>query len=89
MKSNLSVCLLSCIYFECYNIFSLFCFQKCKFSSLYGWQREALQGPEFIMHDGPPFANGKPHIGHAINKVQFNVVITSFLYQCFSTKTIL
>lgn len=65
MKSNLPVC----VYFECDNIFSLSCFQKCKFSSLYGWQREAVQGPEFILHDGPPFANGKPHIGHAINKV--------------------
>jgi isoleucyl-tRNA synthetase len=38
-----------------------------------------VEGPEFILHDGPPFANGKPHIGHAINKVQFNVDITPLI----------
>ena len=25
--------------------------------------------PKFILHDGPPYANGKLHIGHALNKV--------------------
>lgn len=55
------------------NTFALFSFQKCEFSTLYSWQRKHVQGPEFILHDGPPFANGKPHMGHAINKVQLCV----------------
>jgi hypothetical protein len=40
----------------------------------YEQQRSALRksddgGPAFIMHDGPPFANGSAHIGHAVNKI--------------------
>ena len=32
--------------------------------------REAAQGrPPFVLHDGPPYANGAIHIGHAVNKV--------------------
>lgn len=36
---------------------------------LYEWQatRESAL-PAFILHDGPPFANGKPHMGHFLNK---------------------
>ncbi|XP_048001195.1 isoleucine--tRNA ligase, mitochondrial isoform X2 [Leguminivora glycinivorella] len=40
-----------------------------KFSDLYNWQREHLKGPEFVLHDGPPYANGDLHMGHAINKI--------------------
>ncbi|WAR19496.1 SYIM-like protein [Mya arenaria] len=40
----------------------------CRFGSLYEWQRRHNRGPEFILHDGPPYANGKPHVGHALNK---------------------
>lgn len=36
---------------------------------LYNWQRENLTGPDFILHDGPPYANGVLHIGHAVNKI--------------------
>jgi hypothetical protein len=35
----------------------------------YVWQRENRGGEEFILHDGPPYANGDPHIGHAVNKI--------------------
>ena len=45
-------------------------FQECKFEHLYNWQRENNSGKEFILHDGPPYANGHPHVGHAINKVK-------------------
>lgn len=27
---------------------------------------------EFCLHDGPPYANGDPHVGHALNKVIYN-----------------
>tara|TARA_B100000131_G_scaffold82103_1_gene79117 strand:+ start:1002 stop:3743 length:2742 start_codon:yes stop_codon:yes gene_type:complete len=40
--------------------------------------RKQNSGKEkFILHDGPPYANGKIHIGHAVNKVLKDVVIRS------------
>lgn len=44
-------------------------FQTAGFSEVYNWQREHLNGPEFVLHDGPPYANGDLHMGHAVNKV--------------------
>jgi isoleucyl-tRNA synthetase len=42
---------------------------------LYGLQREAAKGREkFILHDGPPYANGNLHIGHALNKILKDVI---------------
>ena len=35
--------------------------------------------PAFILHDGPPYANGNIHIGHAVNKVLKDVVVKSKL----------
>ena len=26
-------------------------------------------GSEYVLHDGPPYANGSPHLGHAVNKI--------------------
>ena len=42
-----------------------------KFTSLYSWQRRRRKGlpSEFVLHDGPPYANGPAHMGHAVNKV--------------------
>lgn len=37
----------------------------------------ALGRPKFILHDGPPYANGSIHIGHAVNKVLKDIVIRS------------
>ncbi|XP_067012188.2 isoleucine--tRNA ligase, mitochondrial [Anabrus simplex] len=56
-----------------------FLFDKCKFSSLYKWQRDHVSGPEFILHDGPPYANGKPHMGHAINKILKDITVRHHL----------
>ncbi|XP_071164030.1 isoleucine--tRNA ligase, mitochondrial-like isoform X1 [Mytilus edulis] len=39
------------------------------FDKLYEWQQNQPGDKEFILHDGPPYANGKPHVGHAINKI--------------------
>lgn len=44
-------------------------FKDFGFDSLYTWQRENVNGCEYVLHDGPPYANGPVHIGHAINKV--------------------
>lgn len=45
-------------------------FQSC-LSSLYDWQNKNLEDPAFVLHDGPPYANGDLHMGHAVNKVWF------------------
>ncbi|MBF0623490.1 MAG: isoleucine--tRNA ligase [Magnetococcales bacterium] len=45
---------------------------------LYRLQRQAARGREpFILHDGPPYANGDLHMGHAINKVLKDVIVRS------------
>src|SRR5277367_2398176 len=45
---------------------------------LYGALRAAGKGrPRFVLHDGPPYANGNIHIGHALNKVLKDVVTRS------------
>ncbi|KAL9614550.1 MAG: hypothetical protein Q9167_001000 [Letrouitia subvulpina] len=37
---------------------------------LYAWQRDARKSSKaFCLHDGPPYANGPLHIGHALNKI--------------------
>ncbi|MFQ5344869.1 MAG: isoleucine--tRNA ligase [Mariprofundus sp.] len=47
-------------------------------SNLYAQIREARKdAPKFILHDGPPYANGSIHIGHAVNKVLKDIVIRS------------
>lgn len=46
--------------------------------SLYAQIREVGQGrPKFILHDGPPYANGNLHVGHAINKILKDIIIKS------------
>jgi isoleucyl-tRNA synthetase len=45
---------------------------------LYKRLRVARQGaPLFVLHDGPPYANGKLHIGHALNKVLKDMIVKS------------
>ena len=45
---------------------------------LYAQIRAARKGaPKFILHDGPPYANGSIHIGHAVNKVLKDIVVRS------------
>lgn len=45
--------------------------------SLYDWQRENLTGEEFVLHDGPPYANGDVHMGHAANKILKDIILRS------------
>lgn len=45
---------------------------------LYGKLRESAAGrAKFVLHDGPPYANGNIHIGHALNKILKDVVTKS------------
>ena len=40
--------------------------------------REACAGrPKFILHDGPPYANGHLHCGHALNKILKDIIVKS------------
>ena len=46
--------------------------------NLYKKLREAAKGRDrFILHDGPPYANGNIHIGHALNKILKDIVTRS------------
>ena len=45
---------------------------------LYQKIRAAFAGrPKFILHDGPPYANGNIHIGHAVNKILKDMIVKS------------
>jgi isoleucyl-tRNA synthetase len=45
---------------------------------LYARIQEARRGdPLYILHDGPPYANGRIHIGHALNKILKDVIVKS------------
>ncbi len=45
---------------------------------IYAKLRAAARGrPRFVLHDGPPYANGAIHIGHAVNKILKDVVVKS------------
>jgi isoleucyl-tRNA synthetase len=40
-------------------------------------RRQSEGRPKFILHDGPPYANGRIHIGHAMNKILKDIVVRS------------
>ncbi len=43
---------------------------------LYGKLREQGRGrPKYVLHDGPPYANGDIHIGHAVNKILKDIIV--------------
>lgn len=43
---------------------------------LYGQRQKLNEGkPTFILHDGPPYANGNIHLGHALNKVSKDIIV--------------
>lgn len=52
--------------------------KKWQQMGLYAQIRQMSAGrPKFILHDGPPYANGDIHIGHAVNKVLKDIIIKS------------
>ncbi|KAJ3663117.1 hypothetical protein Zmor_007426 [Zophobas morio] len=48
---------------------------SAEFDQLYKWQRSYLSEPEFVLHDGPPYANGRLHMGHALNKILKDTIL--------------
>ena len=52
--------------------------KKWQDDDLYAQIRAHNQGkPQFTLHDGPPYANGDIHIGHAVNKVLKDIIVKS------------
>ena len=53
---------------------------------LYNRLRESAAGrPLYVLHDGPPYANGNIHIGHALNKILKDVITRSFQMRGFDS----
>jgi len=43
---------------------------------IYGQRQKMNEGkPTFVLHDGPPYANGNIHIGHALNKISKDIIV--------------
>ena len=56
-------------------------------SGLYAKIRAQSAGrPKFVLHDGPPYANGHIHMGHALNKILKDIVIRYKTMRGFSSK---
>ena len=52
--------------------------QQWQEQDLYRKIRAASAGkPKFVLHDGPPYANGALHIGHAVNKILKDIIVKS------------
>ncbi len=50
--------------------------QQWQAQGLYQRLREARHGrPKFVLHDGPPYANGQIHMGHAVNKILKDMIV--------------
>jgi isoleucyl-tRNA synthetase len=41
---------------------------------LYTWQSSQTDRESFVLHDGPPYANGSLHLGHALNKILKDII---------------
>ena len=51
---------------------------------LYHKMRDANKGkPMFVLHDGPPYANGDIHLGHAVNKILKDIIVKSKSFSGF------
>ncbi|HSR36470.1 MAG TPA: class I tRNA ligase family protein, partial [Desulfurivibrionaceae bacterium] len=45
---------------------------------LYAAVQQATAGrPLYVLHDGPPYANGRTHMGHALNKILKDIILKS------------
>ena len=59
--------------------------KECDDGNLYQKLQDASAGkPQFILHDGPPYANGSLHTGHALNKILKDIIIKSKIMSGFN-----
>ncbi|KAG8182722.1 hypothetical protein JTE90_026173 [Oedothorax gibbosus] len=56
-----------------------------KFEKIYKWQESLSNRSQFVLHDGPPYANGDVHIGHAVNKILKDITVR---YQLLNGKKV-
>ena len=59
--------------------------ERCT-SVLYAWQRKNRTGDTFTLQDGPPYANGPLHVGHALNKILKDISCRVRLLQGYKIK---
>src|SRR5215510_9862308 len=48
-------------------------------------QTSRAAAPRFVLHDGPPFANGDVHIGNALNKILKDIIVKYRIVRGFSS----
>ncbi|ALC43246.1 CG5414 [Drosophila busckii] len=48
---------------------------ESKLAAAYAYQQQHKQQPGFVLHDGPPYANGQLHMGHAVNKILKDITL--------------
>ena len=48
-------------------------------------REDAVGRPKYVLHDGPPYANGNLHIGHALNKILKDIITRSFQMRGFDS----
>ena len=49
-------------------------------------RRDSKDLPKYILHDGPPYANGQIHIGHALNKILKDIIVKYKTMKGFDAK---
>ena len=60
--------------------------QRWAAMDLYGQRQQLRQGAEkYILHDGPPYANGAIHLGHAVNKILKDIVCKAKFLSGYAT----
>ena len=58
-----------------------------EYKNYYYWQKDNLTDrPKYVLHDGPPYANGEPHIGHAVNKILKDITTRCKLLTGFTVR---
>src|SRR3546814_6539104 len=58
--------------------------ERWESEGLYARLRENAKGRDlFVLHDGPPYANGAIHLGHAVNKILKDIIVKSKYLACF------
>ena len=62
-------------------------FQKWIEEGIYNRMKEWRKGaPRFNLHDGPPYANGHIHIGHALNKILKDFIVKFYYFQGYKVQ---
>jgi len=57
--------------------------QWAELDSYHDLQKQRADAPTFLLHDGPPYANGAIHIGHSVNKILKDIIVKSRNLQGF------